>query len=86
MTPADAKYILFTDFDGTITTEDSNDYMTDNLGFGKPERRRLNVEILHNRISFRDAFKSMLESVNDKYTFDQCRETVRKSASPIRAR
>jgi len=76
---AGKQYVVFTDFDGTITTEDSNDHMTDNLGFGREERRRLNVEIYHNRVPFRDAFRSMLESVNEKYTFDECREIVKKN-------
>lgn len=29
------KAVIFTDFDGTVTLEDSNDYLTDTLGFGK---------------------------------------------------
>jgi len=76
---AGSPFVIFSDFDGTITTEDSNDFMTDNLGFGKEERRRLNVEIYHNRVSFRDGFRSMLESVNEHHTFEQCKQAVKEN-------
>ena len=36
------KFIFFTDFDGTITNQDSNDYMTDNLGYGTALRKKGN--------------------------------------------
>jgi len=65
------KFIFFTDFDGTITLHDSNDYLTDNLGYGKARRRELNIEILENRWKFRDAFKDMLDSVKD-VPFETC--------------
>ncbi|OBT75324.1 hypothetical protein VF21_04663 [Pseudogymnoascus sp. 05NY08] len=64
------KHIFFTDFDGTITSRDSNDYMTDNLGFGQPTRLGLNRQVLANEITFRSAFKQMLDSVPTP--FDQC--------------
>lgn len=64
------KAIFFTDFDGTITLKDSNDYLTDNIGYGKERRRELNIEILENRWKFRDAFADMLESV--KAPFPEC--------------
>lgn len=64
------KHIFFTDFDGTITSRDSNDYMTDNLGFGQPTRLGLNRQVLANEITFRSAFKQMLDSVSTP--FDQC--------------
>ncbi|GAA5978173.1 hypothetical protein JCM11641_001124 [Rhodosporidiobolus odoratus] len=60
-----APFILFSDFDGTITTRDSNDCATDELGFGVDRRRALNVEILEQRVTFRDAFADMLQSVAD---------------------
>lgn len=71
------KAIVFTDFDGTITLKDSNDYMTDNVGYGLERRRELNLEILHGRWSFRDAFKDMLDSV--KLPFPECIELLRKN-------
>jgi len=64
------KIIFFTDFDGTITLKDSNDYMTDNLGFGPELRRKGNIEILEERAKFRDAFREMLDSV--KTPFSKC--------------
>ncbi|GAA6042284.1 hypothetical protein JCM8097_000614 [Rhodosporidiobolus ruineniae] len=60
-----AQYILFSDYDGTITTRDSNDCATDELGFGVDRRRELNVEILNGQKTFRDAFAEMLQSVCD---------------------
>ena len=64
------KFIFFTDFDGTITLRDSNDFLTDNLGYGEKLRKQGNQDVLHNRITFRDSFHEMLETV--KTPFDQC--------------
>ncbi|GAA5928811.1 putative phosphoric monoester hydrolase [Sporobolomyces koalae] len=76
---ADAQYIVFSDFDGTITTRDSNDCATDELGFGLEQRRKLNVEILNDTKTFRDAFREMLESVRDNgHSFDSVVEYLRK--------
>ncbi|CUS14324.1 unnamed protein product [Tuber aestivum] len=52
MAPA-SKAVVFTDFDGTITLKDSNDYLTDNLGYGEKKRRDGNIDILENRVKFR---------------------------------
>ncbi|KAH9815418.1 HAD-like domain-containing protein [Melampsora americana] len=75
---ANAKFIVFSDFDGTITTEDSNDHMTDNLGFGREKRRQGNLDVLEGKVTFRDMFKEMIDSVSSKYSFDECREIVKK--------
>ena len=56
------KIIFFTDFDGTITLKDTNDYMTDNHGFGYAKRREGNQLILDGTDSFRDGFQKMLDS------------------------
>lgn len=64
------KYIFFTDFDGTITQSDSNDFMTDNLGFGVERRKALNKAVLDGTMSFRDSFREMLDSVN--LPFEEC--------------
>ncbi|RPA88071.1 hypothetical protein BJ508DRAFT_409976 [Ascobolus immersus RN42] len=64
------KFIFFTDFDGTITMRDSNDYMTDNIGYGPERRRELNIEVLEGRWSFRNAFKDMLDSIH--HPFEEC--------------
>ncbi|MCJ1472447.1 hypothetical protein MMC13_001095 [Lambiella insularis] len=57
------KCIFFTDFDGTITLQDSNDYLTDNLGFGQKRRKELNADCLDGRATFRDTFLEMLNSI-----------------------
>lgn len=71
------KFIFFTDFDGTITREDSNDFITDNLGYGKENRLREFKDVLYGRRHFRDAFQEMLDSINAP--FDQCIETLLKN-------
>jgi 2,3-diketo-5-methylthio-1-phosphopentane phosphatase len=68
------KFIFFTDFDGTITQRDSNDFLTDNLGYGEKLRKQGNQDVLHDRMSFRDSFREMLDSV--KTPFDQCIKTL----------
>ncbi|KAI1269299.1 HAD-like domain-containing protein [Xylariaceae sp. FL1019] len=68
------KAIFFTDFDGTITLHDSNDWMTDNLGYGTENRKKGNQDVLYERRSFRDAFQEMLDSVTTP--FDRCIELL----------
>lgn len=62
------KYIFFTDFDGTITTRDSNDFMTDNLGFGQELRKQGNKDVLDGRKTFRDSFQTMMDSIKTPYS------------------
>ncbi|PNP55489.1 hypothetical protein THARTR1_04319 [Trichoderma harzianum] len=61
------KFIFFTDFDGTVTTADSNDFMTDNLGYGAEKRKQGNADTLHGRVNFRDSFREMLDSVTTPF-------------------
>ncbi|KAI1739615.1 HAD-like domain-containing protein [Xylaria scruposa] len=68
------KAIFFTDFDGTITLHDSNDWMTDNLGFGVELRKQGNQDVLLRGRPFRDAFQEMLDSVTTP--FDKCIELL----------
>ncbi|GAA5875568.1 hypothetical protein JCM1840_003263 [Sporobolomyces johnsonii] len=76
---ATAPYIVFSDFDGTITTRDSNDTATDELGFGLERRRELNLEILNGTKNFRDGFKEMLDSVcANGHSFDSVVEYLRQ--------
>lgn len=56
--------VFFTDFDGTITLEDSNDYLTDTLGYGYTKRRERNYDVLERRSTFREVFAEMLNSVD----------------------
>ncbi|PNY23550.1 phosphatase, partial [Tolypocladium capitatum] len=72
-TPAMAtnpRFIFFTDFDGTVTTADSNDYMTDKLGYGRERRVQGNEDVLAGRAHFRDSFREMMDSVTTP--FAQC--------------
>ncbi|KAH9478598.1 Pdp3-interacting factor 1 [Psilocybe cubensis] len=76
----DKKFIVLSDWDGTITTHDSNDYMTDTIGFGKEKRRAGNLEILAGTDNFRDGFRKMLASVAaNGHTFEECKELLRKN-------
>ncbi|GBF63529.1 Pdp3-interacting factor [Trichophyton mentagrophytes] len=69
---SEPKIIFFTDFDGTITLQDSNDHLTDHLGFGAVERSARNTAILEGKITFRDGFREMLDSIDTP--FDECVE------------
>lgn len=57
------KAVIFTDFDGTVTVQDSNDYLTDNYGFGKEKRLKIFEGVLDGSKTFRSAFWDMLESI-----------------------
>lgn len=59
---AHPKVIFFTDFDGTITQTDTNDYMTDEHGMGLAARKVINDKILDGKDSFRDGFQQMINS------------------------
>ncbi|KAI3403482.2 hypothetical protein KGF56_003766 [Candida oxycetoniae] len=66
------KAIVFSDWDGTITLQDSNDFLTDNIGMGYDKRMVINDAILQGKTNFRDGFREMLESVNKP--FNECVE------------
>jgi 2,3-diketo-5-methylthio-1-phosphopentane phosphatase len=57
------KFIFFTDFDGTITQQDSNDFLIENFGIGPVRRKEMFDDILFGRRTFRDAFKEMLDGI-----------------------
>ncbi|RMZ75924.1 hypothetical protein DV738_g5212, partial [Chaetothyriales sp. CBS 135597] len=65
---ANPRVIFFTDFDGTITLQDTNDYITDNYGFGREKRTGYNPHIISGKISFRDGFQDMINSWNMPFT------------------
>jgi len=77
----DKKFVVLSDWDGTITTCDSNDYVTDNYGMGVSQRIALNKEILEfdksgktRGKSFKDAFELMLGSVSDNgHSLEDCK-------------
>jgi len=69
----------FSDFDGTVTDEDSNDFMIDNLGMGRPARRALLLQVLHEGLTFREAFREMIASVAVNQSFTDCCGLVKKA-------
>jgi len=77
----DKRFVVLSDWDGTITTCDSNDYITDNYGMGASQRIALNMEILEydksgktKGKSFKDAFELMLGSVSDNgHSLEGCK-------------
>ncbi|KAI6028220.1 HAD-like domain-containing protein [Pisolithus marmoratus] len=76
----DKQFVVLSDWDGTITTYDSNDYMTDNLGYGKEKRREGNLDILAGKTTFRDEFRRMLDSVSaNGHTLDECKEVLKQN-------
>ena len=64
------KAIVFSDFDGTITLEDSNDTLSDNFGISKEQRLELFKELVNSQGSFRDSFQTMMDNIN--LPIDQC--------------
>jgi 2,3-diketo-5-methylthio-1-phosphopentane phosphatase len=73
------NFIFFTDFDGTITLQDSNDFLTDNLGFGTALRKQGNQDVLHGRRDFRSSFQEMMDSVRTPYP-----ECIRQLLSAVK--
>lgn len=71
------KFIFFTDFDGTITTADSNDHMTDTLGYGREKRVQGNQDVLFGKMNFRDSFQDMMNSITTP--FQECIEILTKA-------
>ena len=61
---AKPKVIFFTDFDGTITLQDTNDYITDNYGMGADKRHAIMQEILKDKTTFRSGFQDMVNTWN----------------------
>ncbi|GHJ84211.1 hypothetical protein NliqN6_0613 [Naganishia liquefaciens] len=75
-----APFVVLSDWDGTITTMDSNDFLTDNLGLGYQKRREMNKEVLTGATTFRDSFREMLKSVCDNgHNFQECQDILRKN-------
>ena len=70
------KAVIFTDFDGTVTLEDSNDYLTDTLGFGKEKRLKVFEGVLDDTKTFRQGFMEMLESIHTP--FPECIKILEK--------
>jgi len=59
---AKPRVIFFTDFDGTITLQDTNDFITDNYGMGKAARRELFHAVINETDTFLNTFQQMLDS------------------------
>ncbi|TCD62165.1 hypothetical protein EIP91_007271 [Steccherinum ochraceum] len=77
----DKKFVALSDWDGTITTRDSNDYLTDHHGFGLEKRREGNVRILSGE-PFRDEFRLMLKSVaKNGHSIAECQEILKQNIS-----
>jgi 2,3-diketo-5-methylthio-1-phosphopentane phosphatase len=73
------RVIFFTDFDGTITLQDTNDFITDNYGMGQTERRQLFHAIIDESDTFRNTFQKMLDSW--KMPFPKVLEILRDNIS-----
>lgn len=71
------KVILFTDFDGTITKQDSNDFLVDNYGMGREKRREGNKKVISGDLTFRKLFAEMLDSVH--LPFQECIDLLLKN-------
>ncbi|KAK4938810.1 hypothetical protein LTR10_020817 [Elasticomyces elasticus] len=76
---AKPRVIFFTDFDGTITLQDTNDFITDNYGMGYEQRRKLFHAIIDHSDTFRNTFQKMLDSW--KMPFPKVLEILRDNIS-----
>ncbi|KAI1610854.1 HAD-like domain-containing protein [Exophiala viscosa] len=76
---AKPRVIFFTDFDGTITLQDTNDFITDNYGMGYEQRRSLFHAVIDHSDSFRNTFQKMLDSW--KMPFPNVLEILRDNIS-----
>lgn len=74
----EGPFVYLSDWDGTITTQDSNDYLIDNFGMGRENREKLNEDILSHKLNFRDAFYEMLRSVSKAKSFYECMEILKR--------
>ncbi|CCD25860.2 putative phosphoric monoester hydrolase NDAI_0G00840 [Naumovozyma dairenensis CBS 421] len=68
------KAVIFTDFDGTVTWQDSNDYLTDHYGFGKEARAKIFEGVLDGSKSFRDGFTAMIDSIQTP--LEECKKIL----------
>ena len=76
---AKPRVIFFTDFDGTITLQDTNDFITDNYGMGYEQRRKLFHAVIDHSDTFRNTFQKMLDSWN--MPFPKVLELLRSNIS-----
>ncbi|CDZ97641.1 Pyridoxal phosphate phosphatase-related [Phaffia rhodozyma] len=74
----DSPFVVLSDFDGTISTEDSNDHVIDKFGMGEAKRRILWDKVVTGDDCFRDAFRVSLQSVRDNLTFQECVDILSK--------
>ncbi|PFH61923.1 hypothetical protein XA68_15796 [Ophiocordyceps unilateralis] len=64
------QFIFFTDFDGTVTTIDSNDIIVDHLGAGPERRLQGSLDTLSGRVNFREFYQEMMDLISAP--FDEC--------------
>lgn len=57
------KAVIFSDFDGTITLQDSNDYISDTFGLPQAERLKLFEGVIDGTTSFRECFTKMIDAI-----------------------
>ncbi|KAL7411318.1 HAD-like domain-containing protein [Mrakia frigida] len=75
----DSPFVVLSDFDGTISSEDSNDHLIDGYGMGVEKRKVLWKKVVEETETFRDAFKVSLESAAKNVTFPEAVDILRKA-------
>ncbi|KAF1961743.1 phosphoserine phosphatase [Byssothecium circinans] len=66
------RIIFFTDFDGTVTTDDMCDWLVATDGYGSQKLRESSQAVVDGTMHFRDASQEQLESIT--IGFDKCVE------------
>lgn len=57
------KAVIFSDFDGTITLQDSNDFISDTFGLPQADRLKLFEGVIDGTTSFRECFTKMIDAI-----------------------
>ncbi|KAM0752237.1 hypothetical protein T439DRAFT_379330 [Meredithblackwellia eburnea MCA 4105] len=65
------SFIVFSDFDGTITTSESDAALMKALGVGASERRLLNQAILHKELTHREAYSILIRGISERHPLEE---------------
>lgn len=70
---------VFCDFDGTITTSESDAALMRLLGVDDEARLALNRKILDGEISIKDGYQQLIQCMSDRHTYEEALDITRKT-------
>ncbi|KAL8292656.1 hypothetical protein RQP46_001268 [Phenoliferia psychrophenolica] len=68
--PSAPSYIVCTDFDGTVTTADSDARMLLELGVGPEQRQLLNKAVANGAITLKHAYQIMMSEISLRHSYE----------------